>query len=563
MNPVRPIACALLAALAPATAAAQTPPERTAIDDYVQAPDDAYRYEVASTSTVDGVTTIVVDMVSQNWLASEEVDRTEWRHWLAIAIPEGATARTALLNIGGGNNGRDAPATASDAIVAIARRTGTVAAELGMVPNQPLVFHDDGEARYEDNLIGYAWDQFLATGEARWLPRGPMVKSAVRAMDTVTAVMASAAGGKRRVDRFVVAGASKRGWTAWLVGAMDDRVVALIPVVIDVLNVADSMRHHFAAYGFWAPAIGDYVRHGIMRRFDHPRLAEIYTLVDPVNYSHRLTMPKLVLNAAGDQFFLPDSSQFYWRQLRGENYLRYVPNADHGLGGSDFLDTVVAFHTLIVRGEKPPQFSWRRTEDGGLKLLAIDTPKAMRLWTAHSLAARDFRLELIGPAYTATEVAPGEGGSFSSTYNMQVAESGWNAWFLELEYDVGADAPLKLTTEVVVTPETLPFAGKPSGLPTSITALCTMSNEDAAAALAEAAEENAPVAIADTALRGQRAFLNWAPGDDMYADARAMHGYLRQRGCPAPLLQLESGPEVTLPPVVMEAGEEGGETEQS
>lgn len=555
MTPVRRIAWILLAALAPTTAA-EAPPDRTVIDDYVEKPDDAYRYEIASTSTVDGMTTIVVDMVSQTWLTAEEVDRTEWRHWLTIAIPDGATASTALLSIGGGSNGGEAPTAASAAIAAVAKRTGTVAAELGMVPNQPLVFHDDGEERYEDNLIGYAWDRFLATGEARWLPRGPMVKSAVRAMDTVTAVMASAAGGKRQVDRFVVAGASKRGWTAWLVGAMDDRVVAIVPVVIDVLNVAESMRHHFAAYGFWAPAIGDYVRHRIMQRRDHPRLAEIYELVDPVNYSHRLTMPKLVLNAAGDQFFLPDSSRFYWRQLRGESYLRYVPNVDHGLGGSDYLDTVVAFHTLIVRGDKPPQFSWRRSEDGGLQLLAVDPPKAVRLWAAHSLAARDFRLELIGPAYGATEVVPEPGRSFSSNYNMQVAESGWNAWFLELEYDVGADAPLKLTTEVMVTPETLPFADKPSDLPTSVTALCATPDNDAAAAIAQAATENAPVAVAKTALRGPRAFVNWPAGDAMYAEARAMLGYLREQGCPAALLQLESGPEITLPPVAVAAAAE-------
>ena len=28
-------------------------------------------------------------------------------------------------------------------------------------------------------------------------------------------------------------------------------------------------------------------------------------------------MPKFVLNAAGDQFFLPDSSQFYYDELKG------------------------------------------------------------------------------------------------------------------------------------------------------------------------------------------------------------------------------------------------------
>ena len=36
-------------------------------------------------------------------------------------------------------------------------------------------------------------------------------------------------------------------------------------------------------------------------------------------------MPKFLVNAAGDQYFLPDSSQFHFAGLKGENYLRYLP----------------------------------------------------------------------------------------------------------------------------------------------------------------------------------------------------------------------------------------------
>ena len=548
MTPLRRLGATLLFTLAGSLAAAQELPRRTAIDDYVQAPDDAYGWEIVSTTEADGLTTIVVRMTSQSWLTAEEVDRTEWQHWLTVAIPADATGRTALLNIGGGANGGEAPTGPSQRLAILAKGAGTVVAELGMVPNQPLVFHGDGQERYEDDLIGYAWDQFLANGEARWLPRGPMVKSAVRAMDTVTAVMASEAGGKREVDRFVVAGASKRGWTAWLTGAMDDRVVAIIPVVIDVLNIEASMRHHFAAYGFWAPAIGDYVRHGIMQRLDHPRLADIYKLVDPIHYSHRLTMPKLVLNAAGDQFFLPDSSQFYWRQLRGESYLRYVPNAGHGLAGTDALDTIIAFHRLIVRGEKPPQLVWQRTETGGLDVLTVDKPKAVNVWIANNPQARDFRMESLGAAYAGNPVVPEEDMSFNTTYNVE-PQAGWTAWFVEAEYDVGESVPFKLTTEVVVSPATLPFADKPAQLPTSITAACMLADEAAATALAEAAAAKAPVAVAEAWVLDKRAFLNWQPGEDMVADVRAMFDYLRDQECPNVLVQLESGPGLTLPPL--------------
>ena len=37
-----------------------------------------------------------------------------------------------------------------------------------------------------------------------------------------------------------------------------NRTLAIVPFVIDVLNMEPSMMHHYAAYGFWAPSVGDY-----------------------------------------------------------------------------------------------------------------------------------------------------------------------------------------------------------------------------------------------------------------------------------------------------------------
>src|SRR5690606_36944625 len=114
---------------------------------------------------------------------------------------------------------------------------------------------------------------------------------------------ASEAGGGKTIDGFVVAGASKRGWTTWMTAAADERVKAIIPIVIDVLNVEPSMQHHAQVYGFWAQAIGDYYRHGIMQRWGDPKVREIYEIVDPYFHREKLTMPKFMVNAAGDQFF--------------------------------------------------------------------------------------------------------------------------------------------------------------------------------------------------------------------------------------------------------------------
>src|SRR5207237_225417 len=142
------------------------------------------------------------------------------------------------------------------AMTAVATRT--VIAELRMVPNQPLTFTDDDHPRAEDGIIAYSWDKYLRAGDERWPLRLPMTKSVVRAMDTITDFCRSAAGGRVEVDRFVLAGASKRGWTAWTTAAVDERVCAVVPVVIDLLNIETSFEHHYRAYGFWAPAIAAY-----------------------------------------------------------------------------------------------------------------------------------------------------------------------------------------------------------------------------------------------------------------------------------------------------------------
>ena len=286
--------------------------EETALDRYVAKPDASYSWNVVKTVREPGLTTFLVDLKSQTWRSPDEVDRTLWQHWLIIAKPDGAKADTALLFIAGGRNGGDPPKEPNERVTKLALGSQSVVATLLMVPNQPLVFHNDGKQRVEDDLIAYTWTQFFKTGDPTWPARNAMVKSAVRAMDTITALMASEQGGQLKVDKFVVAGGSKRGWTTWLTGAVDKRVVAIAPLVIDVVNVQKSMRHHYAAYGFWAPSVGDYTDQKIFKHLGTPEMEKLEKLVDPYFYRDRLTMPKFIMNASGDQFFLPDSSQFYF-----------------------------------------------------------------------------------------------------------------------------------------------------------------------------------------------------------------------------------------------------------
>jgi PhoPQ-activated pathogenicity-related protein len=209
----------------------------TALDRYVAKSDPTYSWKVVRTVPGERSTQFVVDLKSQSWRTEKDVDRPVWQHWLTIVKPARPALKVAFLRIGSGANGGEVPAAAEAATLRLAETTGSVVAELRMVPNQPLVLHQDGVRRSEDDFIAYTWDQFLKTGDETWPARLPMVKSAVRAMDCVQELLASDQGGKVTIEKFVVSGGSKRGWTTWCTAAVDKRVAAAIPIVIDVINV--------------------------------------------------------------------------------------------------------------------------------------------------------------------------------------------------------------------------------------------------------------------------------------------------------------------------------------
>jgi PhoPQ-activated pathogenicity-related protein len=278
----------------------------------------------------------------------------------------------------------------------------------------------------------------------------------VRALDTVTAFCASEEGGRTKVDKFVVAGASKRGWTTWSTAAVDKRVVAIVPIVIDLLNVVPSFQHHYGAYGFWAPAVGDYVEMGIMNWMDTPQFKALMKIEEPYEYRNRLTMPKLVLNSAGDQFFLPDSTQFYWDDLKGPKYLRYVPNSDHSMKNTDALQSLLSFYDAILRKKALPEYTWDLPSPGVIRVVSKTKPSKVKLWQATNPEARDFRLETLGPKYESTDLKEVGNGVYEA--KLAKPEKGWTAGFIELTY-ANEPAPFKLTSGVTVVPDTLPHKG--------------------------------------------------------------------------------------------------------
>ena len=452
-------ALTLVAAALPATNTGTAADRQTALDRYIAQPDASFSWKLIKTLPAQGYTAYVLEMTSQTWRSAAEVDRPQWKHWLTICKPARIGFDTVLLYIGGGSNNDAAPASPSERITTLAMDTGTVTAELGMVPNQPLFFSDSKDkGRSEDDLIAYSRVRQIETRDDFWLVRLAMVKSAVRAMDAIQQFMASEQGGSVKVSRFVVAGGSKRGWTTWLTAAEDKRVVAIIPLVIDALNSEAITRHHYEAYGFFSPALKDYVNHKLFPdKIGTPEYQHILAIEDPYNYRNRdrLKIPKFLINASGDQFFLPDNSQFYFSDLEGEKYLRYVPNAKHNLEGSDARESMSAFYDAVLHNRARPRFSWKKETDGSLVVTVGDKPVEVNLWQATNPKARDFRVDTIGKAYTSTRLQETRPGSYIGRVNKPA--SGYTAFFVELVYASGGKYPFKFTTEVSVVPDVLPF----------------------------------------------------------------------------------------------------------
>jgi len=452
--------CCAVFLVATASVARTSSTQQTALDRYIAKLDSSYSWKLIKKIAGQGFHGYVLDLTSQTWRSAAEVDRPVWKHWLTIVKPDKTTSNRALLFIGGGNNKDAAPTTISDRLASFATETQTVVAELGMVPNQPLYFSDSKDkGRSEDDLVAYSRVRQMQTHDDEWLVRLAMVKSGVRALDAVQEFLASDAGGKLKVDQFVVSGGSKRGWTTWLVAAVDKRVIAIMPTVIDALNSEAITRHQYEAYGFFSSALQDYVNHKIFPdKIGTPEYQHILAIEDPYNYlkRDRLKIPKYLVNASGDQFFLPDNSQFYFGQIQGEKYLRYVPNAKHNLAGSDVRESLLAYYQAILNNRPRPQFSWKKEKDGTLIVTVKDMPREVNLWQATNPKARDFRVDTIGNAYKSSPLKEEKPGVYVARVNNPA--TGFTAFFVELIYDSGGKYPFKFTTEVSVVPDVLPFS---------------------------------------------------------------------------------------------------------
>ena len=453
----------LLGGVLAATLLATSPPAAAApnaLDAYVAKPDPSFAWKVAGPISGPGYHGAVLELTSQTWDAPKDVDRTVWKHWVTVIVPDKVSHDKAFLYITNGDTTDPVPTKAEDHWAKLATDTRSVVVQLDDVPNQPLTFADDPlkKARVEDEIIAYLQARYATTRDPNQLLRLPMVKSGTQAMTAVQQYLASDAGGKLKIDGFVVAGASKRGWTTWLVGAEDKRVVAIVPIVISILNVEQTAIHHWRAMGYFSPALQDYVDARLIPdMIGKPGLAGVNLIEDPLNYQDRPTMkiPKYVINAVGDEYFPPDNTRYGYSKVAQPKRLRMIPNANHSMDGTDIMESITAFHDAILNRRPIPDYAWSVRKDGAIVVQPKGKPTEVRLWQGTNPKARDFRLDTIGKSFTSTLLQPQKDGSYVA--DVPKPASGYTAYFVELTYPSGGKYPLKFTTEVYVKPDVLPY----------------------------------------------------------------------------------------------------------
>lgn len=397
------------------------------LDEYVRKNDGAFAWTQRDKKvTPDGSLTFVT-LTSQVWRG------IPWNHQLQIFEPvEQKYPDSVLLFITGGSHTSRPNDEDIARGFALAKLCGARVAVLPQVPNQPLM-----DGKKEDDLIAETFVKYLESKDESWPLLFPMVKSAVRAMD---AVQEMGTKDNKPVARFVVTGASKRGWTTWLSGAVDKRIVAIAPMVIPTLNMRAQNAHQLEVWGKYSEQIEDYTRRGLMEKIETPEGTKLWKMIDPFTYRDRITVPKLIINGTNDRYWTLDSLNLFWGDLHGPKWVVYLPNAGHGLEQNRHyaLNGIGAFFRHVISKQPMPELAWKfingSDDKTHLSITSNKKPRSTVFWVAKS-ETKDFREARWEPMKDA-KLENGDGKSATVSYGISRPEKGFAALVGDLAFEI-------------------------------------------------------------------------------------------------------------------------------
>ena len=408
-----------------------------ALEEYVKAKDDTFKWKTSSSKKSGGFIEAHLEMTSQTWRTNT------WTHHVRIVTPEKIrNPQIAFVFVTGDGTG----SSTLPMLRTLAERAGALAAVVTRVPNQPLYGN-----RVEDALIAYTFGKYMETSDRTWPLLFPMVKSAVRAMDTVQQYAKKEH--KIQVKEFVVAGASKRGWTTWLTAAVDQRVSGIAPMVIDVLNMPAQLDWAKKVYGKQSEQISDYTEMGFDKQMNNPKMVELRKWVDPYSYRNRYKIPKLILLGTNDRYWTVDAQRHYYQDLPEPKLIFQTPNAGHDLnGGNEAIQTLAAFFQIIADKEPLPSMQWNISEtvngatNATIEIRLNKPAQKFTLWTADSVD-RDLRDEKWNSKEVSSE------SKTKATLKVQPVETGYRAYLGEATLKASTGHNYRLSTEARVLPD--------------------------------------------------------------------------------------------------------------
>ena len=433
-----------------------TEEEYTSMSDYIESTKNEFSYNIQEVIYEENWTGYHIKMISGEWLDSKKVDQVEWWHYVDIIIPKQTTSSTGIMFIDGGEKSEDYFRLDAQSIEN-AIKTEAVIVNVSNIPFQPLNFLSSEQDSFEeDDLIAFAWNKFLKQGakqkDVEWLPRFPMTRAIVRAMDLAQEIVLQ---NDIVIKDFVVSGASKRGWTAWTTAAVDRRVKAVVPMVIDMLNLVPSFENHYRSYGEFSPAVQEYVNYNIQDWLGTEEFKVLMSYIEPFSFIDKFTMPKYIINAGSDEFFSTDSWRFYYDKLPGEKIIRYVPNKNHSLDGRYLTEDLVSYFYRVINDIEIPSLSWNLSDNKLIAELDYDGDYDVSVWTAKNDNGRDFRLWEEGELWEETSI----GKLANNKYELNVSSNlkGYKATMIEFTIDPESEFPLIISTGPFVFPEKYPF----------------------------------------------------------------------------------------------------------
>ena len=417
----------------------------TALSNYLDNEDYTKAWEIRDSYFVGDVRAFSLFFISQKW------QDILWKHELIVFAPDTINFDGSLIFISGGSvkNGMPNFSKQNDEtsrfIAALADKNKAIVALLRQVPNQPL-YH----GLYEDALISYTLNEFKKDNDYSWPLLFPMVKSVQKAIDAVQEFSNEKL--NQEINRFVLSGASKRGWTTWLTAAsQDQRVVAIAPMVIDMLNMPVTLEYQKEMYNEYSEQIEDYVKLEIPQAINSEFGNALVKMIDPYSYKDKLTVPKMIFLGTNDEYWTVDAIKHYINDIPGNNLLHYVANAGHKLGDKkQAFNALSAFLALNLNKSPLPENSWQLIEKGNNINLEIeaDVNQLLKsvLWTSYS-NSRDFRKA----DWSSEEIKLNNKNNSKIETKIKYPKMGYKAFYVDFFYPDPNGGEFSVSTRIYVT----------------------------------------------------------------------------------------------------------------